>query len=267
MSHQKTPANAEAFQKMLLQLRVSFLEELPEKLDRLENLLLAMEKNGADSESFNEFYRIVHSLKGGGGTHGLHIITTICHQLEDLLNITEGGAKYTSALIAASLNYVDLLRMATGQIQAGNESLPQVEEQLKKLRKQLARKPFTVLLVDNSKLSTNIYLKILSTLPVQAVVMNDGVFALMRALTEPFDLIITTNEIPVLSGVALIGAFKLSNPRSRNTRTILITSNKTLATARHRATDADYTILKDAQLAQNLADVVRRALSSTESAL
>lgn len=267
MSANKNTVNADAFQKMLLQLRNSFLEELPERLDRLENLLVGLEKNGADSEPFNELYRIVHSLKGNGGTHGLQIVTTICHQLEDLLNTTEGGSKYTPAFITTSLNYIDLLRVAAGQIQAGNESFPQVEEQLKKLRKRLARKQFTVLLIDNSKLETSIYLKILSTLPVQAVVMSDGVFALRRALTESFDLIITSNEIPVLSGAALIGAIKLSNSGSRNTRAILITSNKTLAAARHRATDADYIIIKDAKLAQNLVEVVRRALSANESVL
>jgi len=267
MSTNKSAVSTDAFQQMLLQLRKSFVEDMPEKLDRLENLLLEMEKGKVGSEAFNEFYRIVHSLKGSGGTHGLQIITTICHQLEDLLNTTEGGTKYTPALITTSLNYIDLLRMATRQIQAGNESFPQVETQLGKLRKQLAKKQFTVLLVDNSKLETNIYLKILSELPVHTVVMNDGVFALMRALTEPFDLIITANEIPVLSGAALIGALKLSDSKSRNTKTILVTSNKKLSTTRHRTTDADYTIFKDAKLAQTLADAARHALSTAGSAL
>lgn len=255
--------NSDTFQQMLRQLRDTFLEDIPEKLDRLDQLLVAMEKSGVDSESFNEFYRIIHSLKGSGGTFGLHIITTICHQLEDLLNTTDGGAKYTPALIAASLSYVDLLRMVLEQIHAGNESFPQIEEQLNKLRKRLSPKQSTVLLVDNSKLSTSIYLKILSELPVKAVVMNDGIFALTRALTEPFDLIITTNEIPMLSGAALIGALRLSDSRSRNTKTILITSNKSLTTAKHRVTDADHVIIKDAKLAQNLTDAVKRALPSS----
>ena len=257
--------NSDTFQQMLLQLRNTFLEEIPEKLDRIDQLLVTMEKSGVDSEPFNEFYRIIHSLKGSGGTFGLHIITTICHQLEDLLNTTEGGAKYTPALIAISLNYVDLLRMVLEQIHAGNESFPQIEERLNKLRKQLSQKNFSVLLVDNSKLSTNIYLRILSELPVQTVVVTDGIFALTRALTEPFDLIITTNEIPVLNGVALIGAIKLSDSKNRNTGTILITSNKNLTATCNRATDPDYTVIKDAKLAQNLADAARRALSIANS--
>ena len=62
-------------QKMLRQLRATFLDELPERLDRLDNLLLDIEKLGAATgEEFNELYRGVHSIKGSGGTHGLHII-------------------------------------------------------------------------------------------------------------------------------------------------------------------------------------------------
>jgi CheY-like chemotaxis protein len=256
------PSSTDVFQQMLLQLRNTFLEDIPEKLDRLEQLLITMEKSGVESESFNEFYRIIHSLKGSGGTFGLNIITTICHQLEDLLNSTDSGAKYTPALISISLDYVDLLRRVLEQIRSENTNFGEIEERLSKLRKQFTQKKFTVLLIANSKLSTQMYQHVLSGLPLQIVVMDDGVSALTRALTEPFDLIITTNEIPVLSGIALIGALKLSNSQNRNVKTILITSNKNLATTHNRATDADYTVLRDVSFAKNLIDVTKNALST-----
>ena len=264
MNSNKQPIDPDAFQKMLLQLRNHFLDDLPEKLERLENLLLIIEKGGDRSEAFNEFYRLVHSLKGSGGTHGLHIITTICHQLEDLLNITNGGTKLTPKLISISLSYVDLLRLVTENIEAGREDSAKIERRLTELRKQLMQKQFTVLIVDNSKLSTNIYLQVLSEFSVQAVVMHDGLQALMRALSESFDLIITTNEIPLLNGIALIGALKLSDSKSRNAKTVLITSNKSIATSRKRATDADYTIIKDAKLPKNLAEAARQTFSGTK---
>lgn len=244
---------------MLLQLRNTFLEEIPEKLDRLEQLLIAMEKYGVNDESFDEFYRIIHSLKGSGGTFGLHIITTICHQLEDLLNTAEGGAKYSLAHIAISLNYIDLLRVTLEHIQRGNASFPEIEERLNALNKQLAQKQYTVLIVDNSKLLTKIYLQALAELPVRPVIMAEGLQALRRVLTEPFDLLITTNEIPVLNGIAMIGALKLSNTKNRNIKTILVTSDQDIST--NRTTDADYIIIKDAKLASNLVNVTRRALS------
>lgn len=250
-----------AFHQAVSQMRKTYLAELPEKLDRLENLLLEIEGSGAKRDAFDELYRIVHSMKGSGGTFGLHILTTICHQFEDLLSNTDGGANFSKELIGPCLDYVDLLRMAAEQCQSGHETFPQVEEQLGVLRKQLAPKQFTILLIDNSKLSTKLYVQLLSDLPVRILAMDDGPNALMRALTEPFDLIISNYEIPVLNGTALIGAVKLSDTGSRNAKTILITSNKQLAATRNRSTDPDYSIIKDAKLAQNLVEVVKRALA------
>lgn len=253
--------NPEAVQQMLQQLRNAFLAELPEKLDYLDQLLVAMEEKGASKEQFNEFYRTIHSLKGSGGTHGLHILTSICHQLEDLLNTASGGSNFAPALVTISFDYIDLLRAALEHIRAGDTSFPQIEEQLGKLRKQLNKKQFTVLVVDNSKLLTQIYLEALKGLPVRPVVITDGYIALIRALTEPFDLLITTNEIPMLNGIALIGALKLSTSNNRKVKTILITANQDITAKKSRASDTDYIIVKNASLMQNLAAAVKRALS------
>ena len=48
-------------------------------------MILKLEENAEDHESFEDLFRRVHSLKGIGGTHDLRIITTICHKLEDQL--------------------------------------------------------------------------------------------------------------------------------------------------------------------------------------
>lgn len=255
------PITSDAFHQALLKLRESYLEELPEKLDRLEHLLLEIERNSADSETLDEVFRIVHSMKGSGGTFGLHILTTICHELEDLFSTAGGGASFGKNLVSASLSYVDLLRLAHEKYQTGDESFTQVDEQLNNLRKQVAPRVSTILLVENSKLSTNLYLHVLSELPVKVVVMNDGPNALIRALTEPFDLIITNHELPVLNGRALIAAVKLADATRRKPKTILITSNKKLASARNRTADPDCTLFKDANLAQHLVDAVKRNLA------
>jgi CheY-like chemotaxis protein len=259
------PNKSEAFQEMLSQLRHAFLEDVKEKLDRIEQLLLEMEIKGASGEPFNELYRIVHSLKGGGGTFGLYIITTICHQFENLLNETGGGAKFTPALMAVSLDYADLLRAAVRQIHAGDTGFSKIEERLQALHRRLMRKQHMVLIVEGSRLWSQIYLQALAELPVRPVVADDGYAALMRALTEPFDLLITANEIPVLNGVALIGALKLSTSKNRNIPAILVTANQGIAARRNRATDADYVIARDASLAQNLAAAAKTALAATGS--
>jgi chemotaxis protein histidine kinase CheA len=82
-------ANMDAFQALLASMREAFLDELPERCGHFDALILSLETSPDDREAFNELYRGVHSLKGSGGTHGLSIITTICHQLENLLSETE----------------------------------------------------------------------------------------------------------------------------------------------------------------------------------
>ena len=115
------------------QLRELFLEDMDEKLDRLEELMRQMETNGADSEVFNEFYGIVHSLKGSGGSYGLQVITTICHQLEDRLSTAAGGTQFTPTLLATCSKFVDLLWLIAKGIQAGDETFLQVEDKLNEL--------------------------------------------------------------------------------------------------------------------------------------
>lgn len=253
--------NQEAFQQLLSQLRASFVEELPNRLDTLDNLLLAMEKSGAIDDSYHELFRHVHSLKGSGGTHGLHIITSICHQLEDILSANAStGTALTGDFIDACLAYVDLLRMAVEDIRQGKREFSGVEQRLNELRAKVFAKRRSILLVDNSKLSTAIYTQMLKQFPVRTVTMNDSHQALMRLLTEPFDLLITANELPLLSGSALIGAMRLSSSANRQMKAILITSNPEIVRHQKRHTDPDYIITKDAQLAVNLQEAVGKAM-------
>lgn len=66
---QKT--DIDMLQEMRRQLRSAYLDELPERLDTIDNLLLVFEKRGGASvDEFNELYRIVHSIKGSGGPMG-----------------------------------------------------------------------------------------------------------------------------------------------------------------------------------------------------
>jgi len=73
-------------------------------------LILALETTSDDRQPFNELFRGVHSLKGSGGTHGLGIITTVCHELENLLTETDVKNGFGAVFATRALAYVDILR-------------------------------------------------------------------------------------------------------------------------------------------------------------
>lgn len=250
-------------QKMLRQLRTAFLDELPERLDMLDNLLLGMEKQGAATEEeFNELYRGVHSIKGSGGTHGLHIISTICHQFEDSLKVVSDNlAKLPQGFIDNALTYTGLLRMVVGEAQNGSEAFLEVEKRLLELHNKGAAVKYSILMVEASHLSSKIFTQALADLPVNIVVVEDGHFALLRALNEHFNILITSQEVPMLSGRAIVGALRLSDSPNRNIKTILITASSEAKHKVNRAIDASYIIVKDRSCVQNLHDTVAKIIA------
>ncbi len=252
---------SDTFQKMLRQLRQSFLEEIPERLDHIERILLQIEKSGGDSEQFHELYRRIHSLKGSGGTHGLHIITTICHHLEDILNRTNTGEQFPAKLINLCVEHLDLLRAACKQLHHSEADLSDIEQRLSRLQQSAAQARFSALLIDDSKATSIICQQLLAQHNVSVITIHDGLHGLTLALTEPFDLLISNYEVPVLNGKALIAAIKLSGLRyTRQLPCILITSNPTLICATHQSIDPDLTILKNDQLIPALDKAISYAI-------
>lgn len=63
-------------------------------------------------------------------------------------------------------------------------------------------------MADNSRFSANLYTQALKDLPVRVVVEDNGYAALLRVLQEPFDILVTSLEVPTLNGKALIGALR-----------------------------------------------------------
>lgn len=268
MEKQNKSANTDLMRMMLRQLRDAFLEELPERLDKLDNSLLAMEKKGvATAEEFNELYRSVHSIKGSGGTHGLHIISSICHQFEDRLNsINSNSANLTKEFISSSLAYTGLLRMAADEARQGREAFPEIEQKLLELHHTVSATKYSLLMVESSRSSVHIYAQALSKLPLHLVVADNGYTALLRVLSEPFNILVTSQEIPVLNGTALIGALRLSNSLNRGIQSVLLTSNAAGNKKLNRLIDANYVIKKDIASADRLHDTLRIVIATLDKA-
>jgi len=222
-------ANQEAFQSILLGMRERFLDELPERCDGFDNLILALEAKPDDSETFNELFRRVHSLKGTGGTFGLPIITSICHLLESFLSETASRNGFDEGFATRALAHVDLLRRveAPGRVENGDYSAIEAELEVLRLATLQSRK--ACLIAESSTVMARIYQKALDDLAVQVTLVDNGLAALEHLLREPFDFVIVGRELKELNGIALMAALRAAQGINRDILVILVilvTSNR-----------------------------------------
>lgn len=71
--------------------RELFITEMRANLDNLEDSLLSLKEKGADAETVNETFRIIHTLKGMAATMGYNITSDVAHKMEDLMSRIRGG--------------------------------------------------------------------------------------------------------------------------------------------------------------------------------
>ena len=64
----------------------AFLDEAGDNLQRLDDLLLVLEKNTTNIEVINEIFRSAHTLKGMSSTMSFDKMSGLTHALEDRLD-------------------------------------------------------------------------------------------------------------------------------------------------------------------------------------
>lgn len=252
-------ANMAAFQALLAEMRAAFLDELPERCAGLEAQILQLERSPGDRDVFNALYRGVHSLKGSGGTHGVTILTTLCHQLENLLSEADARQDFGKHFATAALAYIDLLRQVPAEASQAGPDYSAIEAQLEGLRQSTLMSRKAGLIVESSASQAELYRQALAGLPVQLSAVGDGLTALERLLHEPFDFVIVGRELKQLNGIALMAALRTSETRNQRIPLLLLTSRRD-AIPDHVAATA--VIARDRQLTVNLADAVRSLLGS-----
>lgn len=245
------------FQTLLAEMRAAFLDELPERCAGFEALILHLEQVLDDREAFNALYRGIHSLKGSGGTHGLGIVTSLCHQLENLLSEIEVGGAFDRTFASQALAYVDLLRRVPGEAANGDPDCAAITVEMERMRRSALHSRKAVLIAESSATLAGFYRQALASLPVLVVVKQDGLVALEHLLHEPFDLVIVGRELKTLNGIALMAAVRAAEGRNRNVPAILL-SSQSRAVPMHAGFDT--IIRRDAQQTASLAAAARRAL-------
>lgn len=108
----------------LERLRSVFAAETQEGLTAMEESLLALEANPADSESLATVFRVVHTVKGGASALGVDSLGAFAHRLENLLSLLRAGdLPVTPVRITLLLQAVDAMRgmmevVGRGQVHA-----------------------------------------------------------------------------------------------------------------------------------------------------
>lgn len=238
--------------QVLQQLKETYLNELPERANEIESLILELASTDNPNEVFEELFRKVHSLKGSGGTYGFCVITSICHHLEDLLN--ELGSNFSeieSTLIDIYLKHIDLVNRVSLEATINpNPDFFAIEDDLLILRNSSTNKNIFGIVVESSHLIIDLCAKSLAEFPVKLVYVEDGLTALQRLLKEKYDFVIMGQSLKILNGIALTSALRTSETMNKDIKIITLTSankSKFLKDAK-----PDYVLLKDKELIPNL---------------
>ncbi|MFI3185675.1 MAG: Hpt domain-containing protein [Methylococcaceae bacterium] len=209
------------FSLVLAGMRDTFVGDLPDRCDLLEDCVLMFGQG--DEDTFDELFRHIHSLKGAGGTFGLPVITRICHQFESFVSIARGN--FDSLAVSHGLSYVDLLRRVSETSKQDSFLTTAIEQDLEQLRMSSMPACAAVLLVEPSLAARKFCQGVMESLSVRLVSQDNGLSALELLLHQPFDLLVAARELPDLNALALVAALRESGSRNKDIPVILISSN------------------------------------------
>jgi len=253
-------------EKMLVELRLSYVAELPSRLEEIEQIVLTLKTTDSFTEDYQNIYRHIHSIKGSAGTHGLHIISSICHVLEDKVIEVEGNQDLIDdKFIESVLSFIDLLRTTLDLINGMVEDFDEVEAELDRLSGKGSEYEYKGLLIMASVLHRKLVASAFEKFPVKFDVATNGYDALGKLLKEPFDILVTNMEVSDLQGLPIISALRMSSNRNKDIPTVLLTSGKVPSNG--RKIDPSYIIKKDADLMENLQIAANNIVNSLNEEL
>lgn len=252
---------------LLADLKKGFISELPDRLDNMESLILAMNEDGDFQENYENLYRHTHNLKGSAGSYGLHIITSICHALEDTLNELKGNnSLFLQFGIDYWLEYIDLIRLVINDLNSGKDNILIHEKLLRKLQSiHISGGNYQThcLVVTSSSLYEDMLISSFTQEGIKFSFCHNGYEALGRLLSESFNMLISDLEVPMLNGLALLGSLKLSNSKNKNITSLLLTSKPSGKYTRQ--IDPNYVVIKDKDFSKNLSEAISAAVKNIHS--
>ncbi|GHV33056.1 chemotaxis protein CheA [Synergistales bacterium] len=99
----------------------AFLDEAGDNLQRLDDLVLALEKDTMNLDVINEIFRAAHTLKGMSATMGFSKMTGLTHALEDRLDAARKGTHHLDEFdMDLMFKSLDTMKSMVDSIRAGD---------------------------------------------------------------------------------------------------------------------------------------------------
>ena len=203
-------ASATDIEQVIAELRIEFIEDAIDHIERSYELIDEAEKNNDKiDENMLRIKRNIHSLKGQGGSFGFPSITRIMHNLEDFF---ETSYEFGAEQLAQIRQFFDVV----SDILEAGEDLPEDD-----LRATMARlraraqsfgsgqelKDIPALLVMGSGVQRSLVGKELVSCGFRVVTSDDPVGAIDVALSALPKFAIINKLLPGVSGVELSNVF------------------------------------------------------------
>jgi|Deesub1362B_J571_1020462.scaffolds.fasta_scaffold00932_10 two-component system chemotaxis sensor kinase CheA len=170
-----------------------FLEEAGEHLQNLNRLLIELEADPSDAEAINEIFRSVHTIKGLAATMGFEKISTLSHQLENLIESLKEAKRAEPEVTDLLFEGIDLLEAMLKSPQDGEEftDLEFFLEKVKRVKKEekMERKSPFLELISPGAGKANYELKI--RLEESCALKSVRAFTVLKSLAELGDITAT----------------------------------------------------------------------------
>jgi two-component system chemotaxis sensor kinase CheA len=119
-----------------------YAEEALERLGTMTTLLLQLDSTRADPEVTAALFREAHTVKGGASMVGLDSVSTLAHQMEDVLSeVRDGQRPVTPELVDALLAVVESLSSIVPVAAMGDEHETQVAASERALAEAVGSEP------------------------------------------------------------------------------------------------------------------------------
>ncbi len=116
-----------------------YIQEANEQIEKLDDGLLRLEKEPADTDILNAIFRAAHTLKGSSATMGFSHIKDLTHDAENLLDaLRSAPPEARSAAVDSLLATTAVLRAFVDGLQEGDASGKGLEDEVAEVRARLA---------------------------------------------------------------------------------------------------------------------------------